>query len=54
MIKRNQFRGHSAESSHDHITDFVERCDTITAKDLNEEAVCLRLFPFNLKDKAKA
>ena len=54
MIERNQFGGHPSESPHDHIADFVERCDMITAKDLNENAVRLRLFPFSLRDRAKA
>lgn len=54
MVGRNQFGGHHLESPHDHIVDFVERCDTITAKDLNGDVVRLRLFPFGLRDKAKA
>ena len=53
MIEGNQFRGHPLESPHDQIANFVESCDTITAKDLNEYAVWLRPFPFSLKDKAK-
>jgi retrotransposon gag protein len=54
MIERNQFGGHSSESPHDYLTDFIERCDTITAKDLSMEAVRMRLFPSSLKDKAKS
>jgi retrotransposon gag protein len=54
MIERNQFRGHPNEIPHDHIADFIERCDTITTKDLSMEAVRMRLFPFSLKDKAKS
>ena len=54
MIERNQFEEHPLESPHDHIADFIERCDTITAKDLSEDAIRLRLFPFSLRDKAKA
>ena len=46
--------GLDSESPNDHIADFVERCDTITAKDLSMEAVHMRLFPFSLKYKAKA
>ena len=53
MIERNQFWGHPTKSPNDHIVDFVERCDTITTKDLSTEVVCMRLFPFSLKDKAK-
>ena len=54
MIERNQFSGHTSECPHDHIVDLMERCDTITAKDLNDKAVRMRLFPFSLKDKTKA
>ena len=54
MIERNKFGGHPSESPHDHVADFIERCDTITAKDLSMEAVCMRIFPFSLKDKAKS
>ena len=54
MIERNQFGGHPSESPHDHIADFVERCDTITQKYLSEDVVPLRLFLFSLRDKAKA
>ena len=54
MMERNQFGGHPTESPHDHIADFIERCDTVTAKDLSMEAVRMRLFPFSLKDKAKS
>ena len=39
MIERNQFGGHPSKSPHDHIGNFVERCDTITAKDLNEDGL---------------
>ena len=54
MIERNQFGGHPSESPHDHIADFIERCDAITAKDLSMEVVRMRLFPFSLKDKTKS
>ena len=53
MIERNQFGGHANESPHDHIADFIERCDAITTKDLSMETVRMRLFPLSLKDKAK-
>ena len=53
MIKRNMFGGHPTKIPHDHIANFIERCDTINAKDLSMEAVRMRLFPFNLKDNAK-
>ena len=54
MIERNQFGSHPSESPHDHIADFTERSNIIIAKDLSMEAVCMRLFPFILKDKAKS
>ena len=54
MIERNQFGGHPSKSPYDHIEVFIERCDTITAKDLSMVAVHLQLFPFSLKVKAKS
>ena len=54
MIERNQIDGHPSKSPHDHITDFIERCDIITTKDLSMEAVRMRLFTFSLKDEAKS
>ena len=53
MIERNQFGDHPSESPYDHIAVFIERCDTITTKDLSMVAVHMQLFPFSLKDKAK-
>ena len=36
-----------------HISNFLEVCDTVKYKGVSDDAICLRLFPFPLKDKAK-
>ncbi|CAO2822820.1 unnamed protein product [Amaranthus hypochondriacus] len=54
LIERNQFGGHPSESPHDHLSDFIEKCDTININNVTEDAIRLRLFPFSLRDKAKS
>ena len=53
LIERNQFSGLPSESPHDHLSDFMEKCDTIIINNVTPEAIRLRLFPFSLRDKAK-
>ncbi|CAO2813874.1 unnamed protein product [Amaranthus hypochondriacus] len=54
LIERNQFGGQPSESPHDHLSDFIEKCDTININNVTEDAIRLRLFPFSLRDKAKS
>ncbi|KAG9442595.1 hypothetical protein H6P81_018449 [Aristolochia fimbriata] len=55
MIQNNyQFGGLSNEDPNEHIEKFLEICDTFRFKDVTNEAVWLRLFPFTLRDRAKS
>ncbi|KAG9444884.1 hypothetical protein H6P81_016224 [Aristolochia fimbriata] len=55
MIQNNyQFGGLSNEDPNEHIEKFLEICDTFIFKDVTNEAVWLRLFPFTLRDRAKS
>ena len=48
------FHGMSTEDPNLHIHNFLEICDTLKINGVKDEAIRLRLFPFSLKDKAKA
>ena len=49
-----QFYGLSNEDLNVHIAYFFEICDTFKYNYVSDDAVRLRLFPFTLKDIAKA
>ena len=49
-----QFYGMLIEDPNDHIKNFLEICDTLKYNGVSNDAVRLRLFPFTLKDEAKA
>ena len=42
------------EDPNDHIVNFLEIYDTLKYNDVSNDALRLRLFPFTLKDKARA
>ena len=54
LIQQNQFGGSSVEDPHLHISVFLEYCDTVKLNGVPQDAVRLRLFPFSLRDKARA
>lgn len=37
-----------------HISNFLEICDTFKHSGVTNDAICLKLFPFSLRDKVKA
>ncbi|RZC57951.1 hypothetical protein C5167_005246 [Papaver somniferum] len=47
------FLGKDDENPYFHIRDFEEICGTIRIKDLTDEVLKLKMFPFSLRDKAK-
>ncbi|KAG9458322.1 hypothetical protein H6P81_002830 [Aristolochia fimbriata] len=49
-----QFGGLTNEDPNEHIEKFLEICDTFKFKDVTNEAIWLRLFPFTLRDRAKS
>ena len=48
------FHGLADEDPHLHITNFLEICDTFRINGASNDAIRLRMFPFSLKDRAKA
>ncbi|XP_075658826.1 uncharacterized protein LOC142628663 [Castanea sativa] len=48
------FHGLDREDPYMHVNDFLEICATCKFQNFTDESVRLRLFPFSLKDKAKA
>ena len=53
LVQQNQFGGSAAEDSGIHLNTFTEICDMMRIKDVDPNAVKLRLFPFSLRGKAK-
>ncbi|XP_073277635.1 uncharacterized protein [Primulina huaijiensis] len=49
-----QFGGTAVDDPNTHIADFLEICDTFKFNGVSDNDVRLRLFPFSLRDKAKA
>ncbi|GAB2278494.1 hypothetical protein Dimus_039293 [Dionaea muscipula] len=42
------------EDPNEHNAEFLAICDTVKFHNVSEDAIRLRLFPFSLRDKAKA
>ncbi|XP_022019258.1 uncharacterized protein LOC110919293 [Helianthus annuus] len=49
-----QFDGKDHEDPGRHIASFLEVCSTFKIRDVSEDAIRLRLFPFSLRDKARS
>ncbi|XP_073137949.1 uncharacterized protein [Henckelia pumila] len=55
MVKNTvQFGGMTIDDPYAHLTNFLEISDTFKMQRVSDDAIHLRLFPFSLRDKAKA
>ncbi|KAJ8767027.1 hypothetical protein K2173_012538 [Erythroxylum novogranatense] len=54
MVQQSQFGGSPVEDPNMHLTIFLEVCDTLKMNGVTSDAIRLRLFPFSLRDKARA
>lgn len=53
-VQQNQFLGSPTDDLNLHLSVFVQYTDTMKANGVNPEAIRLRLFPFYLRDGARA
>ncbi|KAI4325824.1 hypothetical protein MLD38_031187 [Melastoma candidum] len=49
-----QFGGNVSDEPNAHIASFLEICDTFKSNGVSDDVIRLRLFPFSLRNKAKA
>ncbi|KAJ8760080.1 hypothetical protein K2173_010936 [Erythroxylum novogranatense] len=54
MVQQLQFGGSPVEDPNMHLTIFLEVCDTLKMNGVTSDAIRLQLFPFSLRDKARA
>ena len=53
LVMKDQFSGTPNEDAASHLNTFVELCDMQKKKDVNNDVVKKKLFPFSLCDSAK-
>ena len=54
LVMKDQFANLPSEDAATHLNSFVDLCDMQKKKDVNNDVVKLKLFPFSLRDRAKA
>ncbi|CAJ2651912.1 uncharacterized protein LOC123905413 [Trifolium pratense] len=53
-VQQNQFSGNPTDDPNLHLSIFLQYADTVKANGVSPEAIRLRLFPFLLRDRARA
>jgi hypothetical protein len=53
MVPAITFSGKAQEDANAHLQDFLEIGSTIIIKNVDQEIILLRLFPFSLEERAK-
>ena len=53
LVMKEQFSGNYNEDAAAHLNTFVELCDMQKTKDVDNDIIKLKLFPFSLRDRAK-
>ncbi|XP_073313454.1 uncharacterized protein [Primulina huaijiensis] len=53
MVQQNQFAGIATSDPHVHLRTFLEIMDTVKIKNVPNDIIRLRLFPFSLRDQAR-
>ena len=54
LVMKDQSAGLPSEDAATHLNSFVDLCDMQKKKDVDNDIVKLKLFPFSLRDRAKS